>query len=130
MLILTLLACATVHPVPEGAVLAPCPSSPNCVSTQAPRDDAVHYVAPVPFSGSLDEVAVVVRDELGCDLLHSGPDYLHGSCTTRSGLFTDDLHVLLSDGRLHVRSASRLGYGDLGVNRRRVGRLVELLVRD
>jgi len=90
----------------------------------------MHHVAPVDFSGSLDEVAAVVRDELGCDVLHPGPDYLHASCTTKSGLFTDDLHVLVSDGRLHVRSASRLGYGDLGVNRRRVDRLVELLVRD
>lgn len=129
MLFLAFLACATVHPPPQGGLLAPCPSSPNCVSTQASPEDGEHYFAPVAYDGTLDDVAEVLTTELGCDLLHPGPDYLHAACSTRSGLFTDDLHVLLIDGQLHLRSASRLGYGDLGVNRRRADRLVAALPR-
>ena len=48
-------------------------------------------------------------------------DYLHAVCRTRLG-FPDDVECLLSPegGVIHVRSASRLGYSDWGVNRRRV----------
>ena len=48
-------------------------------------------------------------------------DYLHAVCRTRFG-FADDLEcrLCLADGAIHVRSASRLGYYDFGVNRARV----------
>ena len=127
MFLLIFLACAAVHPPPKAGVLAPCPSSPNCVSTQAPADDAQHHFAPVVFAGTLDEVAKAVTEDLGCELVHPGPEHLLATCKTNTGIFTDDLHVLLKDGQLHLRSASRVGYGDLGVNRRRAERLVAAL---
>lgn len=110
--------------------LAPCPTSPNCVSSQADASDAEHHVAPLPFppgAGSdagaawsaleravrgLEHVTVVTRRA----------DYLHAEVATAVLGFVDDLECLL-DARarvIHVRSASRVGYSDLGVNRRRV----------
>ena len=48
-------------------------------------------------------------------------EYLHAVCRTRLG-FADDLEcrVCLTEGVIHVRSASRFGIGDMGVNRERV----------
>ena len=55
-------------------------------------------------------------------------DYLHAVCRTRLG-FADDVECRLchTDGVIHVRSASRLGYYDFGVNRTRVERLRQQL---
>jgi len=114
-----LFACSTVAPVPEGTQLAPCPSSPNCVSTMADPADAQHYhpSAPAP---SVDIVVQAIEALPGCVLEHRADDQLRAACSTPSGLFTDDLHVVVRDGTLHARSSSRMGYGDLGVNRARV----------
>jgi uncharacterized protein (DUF1499 family) len=50
------------------------------------------------------------------------PGYLHAECRSALFGFVDDLelHLRVSEGVIAVRSASRLGYSDLGVNRRRV----------
>ena len=58
-------------------------------------------------------------------------DYLHAECRSALFGFVDDLelHLRASDGIIAVRSASRLGYGDLGVNRRRVESLRSALAR-
>jgi uncharacterized protein (DUF1499 family) len=53
------------------------------------------------------------------------PDYLHAECESALLGFVDDveLHLRVSDGIIAVRAASRLGIGDLGVNRRRIENL-------
>ena len=104
--------------------LKPCPPKPNCVCS---RDDASprHRIAPLAISG--DPAAAFARLK---SLLESTPrtrivtatdDYLHAVCRTRLG-FPDDVECLLApeEGVIHVRSASRIGHGDLGANRRRV----------
>ena len=126
MLWFWLLACSRVHPDPEGGRLARCPASPNCVSTQASPDDGLHHYPPQPFDGTLADVAQAT-EAIGCTVVTSGPMFLHATCTTPSGWFTDDVHALLEEGHLHLRSASRLGYGDLGENRDRMDRLIEQL---
>lgn len=59
------------------------------------------------------------------------PDYLHAECSSAIFGFVDDLELQLraSEGLIAVRSASRLGYGDLGVNLRRVEQLRAALVQ-
>jgi uncharacterized protein (DUF1499 family) len=58
-------------------------------------------------------------------------DYLHAECRSALFRFVDDLELQLrpSESIIAVRSASRLGYSDLGVNRRRVEGLRESLTR-
>jgi uncharacterized protein (DUF1499 family) len=58
-------------------------------------------------------------------------DYLHAECASAVFGFVDDLELQLraSEGRIAVRSASRLGRSDLGVNRRRVEALRSELAR-
>lgn len=54
--------------------------------------------------------------------------YLHAESTSSMMRYVDDLELLLdrATGRVDVRSASRVGYGDMGVNAARVQLLRDL----
>ncbi len=112
--------------------LAPCPKSPNCVSSLAP-DDA-HRVAPFRIAGdparAWRAARAAVQSIPRTRIAEERPDYLRAECTSRLFRFVDDLELALDlgAGRIEVRSASRTGYGDLGVNRARVEALREQLV--
>lgn len=104
--------------------LAPCPSSPNCVSSQAP--DAAHRVEPLPLSGpvaaALVKLADIVRSLPRTAVVESSETYLRAEFTSALFRFVDDVEFFADEaaGVIHVRSASRVGSSDLGVNRRRV----------
>ena len=122
-----LLSCAGKRPtnlgVSEGA-LAPCPSSPNCVSSDA--RDTGHRVSPlrlaVPPAEAWQAVREVVAELPRTRVVTDSGDYLHAECRSAVFGFVDDLELQLrpTENLIAVRSASRLGYSDLGVNRRRV----------
>ena len=63
-----------------------------------------------------------IRDRPRTEIVASSPGYLHAECTSALMGYVDDLelHMRPSDGVIAVRSASRIGYGDMGVNRKRV----------
>ena len=104
--------------------LAPCPSSPNCVSSQA--GDEVHRVAPIPFTGTagaaIGRLTQIVRSLPRSSVITSTEDYLHAEFRSAVFRFADDVEFLADEpaGVIHVRSASRVGSRDLGVNRRRI----------
>jgi uncharacterized protein (DUF1499 family) len=106
--------------------LSDCPSSPNCISSQADPADAEHYAAPLKFDG--DALAAWERAKQaaltleGAKLFEARDDYAAFEITTRVLRFVDDLELALDReaNAIHVRSASRLGHSDLGVNRKRV----------
>ena len=104
--------------------LAPCGRRPNCVCSRADAGER-HRVE--PLAAAKDPAATFGRLK---ELLSSWPrttlltatdDFVHAVCRTRLG-FADDLECRLchSSGVIHVRSASRLGYYDMGANRARV----------
>jgi len=104
----------------------PCKSSPNCVSSQADRGDGVHYVAPIAAGvdpeRTFAELLRIVRTTERARVVTERPDYLHAEYRSRVLGFVDDVEFWL-DRRaalIHVRSASRVGYSDFGVNRDRV----------
>ena len=104
--------------------LAPCPASPNCVSSLA--DDDVHRVAPLPLSGAaamaIDRLAGIVRSLPRTSVVAATESYLHAEFRSAVFRFVDDVEFLADEsaGVIHVRSASRVGTSDLGVNRRRI----------
>jgi uncharacterized protein (DUF1499 family) len=104
--------------------LRPCPSSPNCVSSQA--DDDAHRVEPLAFTGdpaaAMERLRRSVESLPGARIVSARDGYLHAEFTSRIFRFVDDVELLLDPeaGVVHVRSASRVGYSDLGANRRRV----------
>jgi uncharacterized protein (DUF1499 family) len=108
----------------EAAVrLGPCPTSPNCVSSLA--DDPGQRIDPFPLSGSpaetLKALSRAIKAFPRSTLVFHGEGYLKAEFRTRLG-FVDDLEFLVDEDRgvVQVRSASRTGYWDLGVNRKRV----------
>ena len=107
--------------------LPPCRARFNCVCS---REDGLrrHRIEPLDFSGdpgaAFARVTRLVADTRRTRVLRATDRYLHARCRTRIG-FVDDLELLLcrERGVIQVRSASRLGIYDFGVNRRRVERL-------
>ncbi|NJR69000.1 MAG: DUF1499 domain-containing protein [Synechococcales cyanobacterium CRU_2_2] len=106
--------------------LAPVPSSPNCVSSQAAPADAEHYIEPLKFSGSGGEAIAQLRSILQTlertEIITENPNYLYAEFTTKLMGYVDDVEFYADDATqtLHVRSASRLGKSDLGLNRKRL----------
>jgi uncharacterized protein (DUF1499 family) len=103
--------------------LSPCPSTPNCVSSQAQNESA--QVQPLVYSGP-PEVAWrrlqhTVRD-LGGKIVTQQKGYFHATFTTPLFRFVDDVEFLLDKqaGVIQVKSSSRVGSSDLGTNRKRV----------
>jgi len=123
--LLGLVGCAGDRPdnlgVQEGR-LTPCPSSPNCVASQA--DDAQHRIAPLAFIGdpeaAFSRLQQVLSRRKDTAIVAQTSDYLR--VELRTILFVDDGEFLLDpiNKCIHVRSASRLGYADLGKNRSRL----------
>ena len=105
--------------------LAGCPSSPNCVCS---TDDSggSHHIEPLAVSSNPDAAWQRLRDILDADgsisIVASGDHYIRAEATTRLMRFTDDVEFLLDReaGVIDMRSASRLGYSDLGKNRKRL----------
>ena len=112
---------------PPGLVdgkLKPCPDKPNCVCSEGP-DAGDHFIAPMEIadgdSRPLEKLREIVL-QLGGKIESEGDGYLAASFTSRLFGFVDDAEFRVdSAGRLlHLRSASRVGYSDMGANRKRV----------
>ena len=106
--------------------LARCKRTPNCVSSQADPGDAEHSIAPIAFQGSAADAMAALRKALGgmarASVVRSEAGYLYAEFRSRLMGFVDDVEFLIDEraGVIHVRSASRLGRRDFGVNRERV----------
>jgi uncharacterized protein (DUF1499 family) len=99
---------------------------PNNVSSQADVNDRAHYVAPLKVSGdaaaAFQKLARLVAAQPNVKVVSQDGKYLYAEFSTPLMGFVDDVEFLLAPEQklVHVRSASRLGYSDLGVNRKRV----------
>ena len=106
----------------KGTLLAACPSAPNCVSSRA--EDTSHRIAPLIFSGDPNTAFARLKQVLSrrsdTSIIEDKPEYLR--VELRTTLFVDDGEFLLDTTQMTIqfRSASRLGYSDLGKNRRRM----------
>ena len=104
--------------------LAPCPKAPNCVSSQA--TDPRNCVEPLRSTASPDiawSMLTALVDSLArTRIVEQSEHYLRAEVRSRVFRFVDDVEFLAlpAEGLIHVRSASRVGHSDLGVNRRRV----------
>jgi len=112
----------------QDARLTPCPSSPNCVCSDAPEDDD-HRIAPLPLHGTVQDGWKAARSAVAAlertQIVHETDVYLHAEGTSALMGYVDDLelHLRADEGQIAVRSASRLGYSDMGANRARVEEL-------
>lgn len=110
---------------PEGR-LAPPKRTPNCVSSQADPADTGHAIAPIAFTGSpagaMQTLVRIVAGMRGSSVVGQEAGYLYAEFRSKLMGFVDDVEFIVAEkeGVIHVRSASRLGRRDYGVNRARV----------
>ncbi|MGB5244995.1 MAG: DUF1499 domain-containing protein [Woeseia sp.] len=111
--------------------LTPCPASPNCVSSDV--KDGNHAIAPLEIISSAEQtwtaLLTYIETQPRWTLKVSEPSYLRVEARTRLLRFVDDVEFKLrpADKRIAMRSASRVGYSDLGTNRRRLEGVREAL---
>ena len=109
-----------------------CPPRPSCVSSMA--QDEVHKIEPLRYTGDGGSARLkleqVIRQMPLTRIERATPEYLHVVFQTPTMRFHDDVELLVQAGGLiQVRSISRFGYGDHGVNRARVERIREAFAR-
>ncbi len=102
--------------------LQPCPSKPNCICSC--QEDQAHHILPLPFSSeeTLDQIQAFLSTNYIAQVVDKSPNYLHILITTPTLRFKDDLEFVVNHEKriIDVRSASRVGYSDAGVNRARI----------
>ena len=105
----------------KDGVLASCPSMPNCVSSQASVSS--QKIDPIPFVGSILsaklELVNILKKDSKSSIITETENYLH--VEYRAFIFIDDVEFYFSkeESVIHLRSASRVGYSDMGANKRR-----------
>ena len=114
----------------DESMLTPCPDTPNCVSSQA-RDEK-HYIDPITYPGARQEAKDHLLRLLGSEKRTQvklvEEDYIRVEFTSALFRFVDDVEFYFPKEKadetiIHVRSASRVGYSDLGANRKRIERI-------
>lgn len=134
---MSLFSCSGTRPsnlgVKDGR-LASCSSTPNCVSSDAA--DSGHAIPTfqlaVPPAEAWRALTAVLKGLPRVQIITLTEDYIHAECSSAFFGFVDDLelHLRASQNIIAVRSASRLGHSDFGVNRKRVENLRGLLMKE
>jgi uncharacterized protein (DUF1499 family) len=120
--------CSGVRPATLGVKdgrLAPCPLSPNCVSSQS--IDKEHAIEPLIYAMSTlaahDALKKIILGMKRAEIITDSGVYIHAEFTSAIWRFVDDVEFYFDEKAktVHIRSASRLGKSDFGVNRKRMG---------
>jgi uncharacterized protein (DUF1499 family) len=108
---------------------------PNTVSSTVEKSDDKHYIAPISISGDADaawnKLQAVVKAQKGAAVVDAKSNYLYAEFKTAGMGFVDDVEFALdkSANVIHVRSGSRLGVRDFGVNRNRIEMIRSLIAK-
>lgn len=130
MLLPALLSCSGGAPAAggvRGGDLLPCPNTPNCISTADQR--AKYSISPLAYQGTrdqaIDQLKRIVEEIHDTKLHQQREGYLWWECNSQLFKFVDDLEMYLpaQEQLIYIRSASRFGYSDFGVNRERVEKI-------
>ena len=109
--------------VTDGQLQA-CSEKPNCVSSFADPSDEQHHYPPLegePIEALWQKLNTVLQD-MGYQVVTADNQYIHATETSKIMRYIDDIEFLYSEteNKIFVRSASRVGYSDLGANRKRM----------
>lgn len=109
--------------------LQSCPNTPNCVSSEA--TDSEHQIADLKYLGddTIATIKAIVLAQPGAAVISETGDYLYAEFTSKLMGFVDDVEFYVDRNAqtVKVRSASRLGQSDLGVNRKRIETIRSLM---
>jgi uncharacterized protein (DUF1499 family) len=127
-LIVAISACSGSRPsnlgINDGA-LAPCPESPNCVVSFADKTDEQHAIAAIAYSDNnhiMQQLKALLEASENAEIVSVSEYYVHAEFVSSLMRFVDDVefYIVPEQQLIHVRSASRLGRSDFGVNRQRI----------
>lgn len=113
--------------------LSKCPNTPNCLCTEY-KDHADHFTTPIvitkntpPAFNSLLTLKEIIKN-MGGSIQLENEIYLAATFTSSIFGFVDDLEIRMdtNEKTIHIRSASRVGQSDFGVNKKRIERLKQL----
>lgn len=110
--------------------LQPCPPTPNCISSLSAEEK--HATQAFYFAGTSTNawqvLAAIIKDMPRTEIISQTGTYMHVEFTSAIFRFVDDVEFLLKpqEGKIEVRSASRLGRSDFGVNRKRIREIRKL----
>ena len=111
--------------ISAGRLIA-CPNKPNCVCSES-APEAAAYIQPLPLPSSMDTADVLsflgeIINAMGGRVQAANDTYVATTFSSDIFGFVDDLEIRIADdeGVIHIRSASRVGYSDGGVNKNRV----------
>ncbi len=108
----------------ESGKLAPCPGTPNCVNSQS--QDGLHKIDPLTYNSTpqqaIANLKTAIQSMERTQIITESDNYLYAEFTSKLMGFVDDVEFFINKSAniIHVRSASRLGQSDLGVNRKRI----------
>lgn len=110
----------------NNGMLTGCPATPNCVSSQVAAIDREHTISPLPLTADNPTTIAKLKREIqlipGNRIIKETDNYIYAEFKSKLMGFVDDVEFYLNNDRkiIQVRSASRLGESDLGVNRQRI----------
>ena len=124
----SLVTCSGTQPMDLGVqkpgTLKACPDKPNCVSSIS--EDEGHKIAPLRYTGEKSQVRAklieIIKNGARTEIIKADENYVYAQYTSFIFRFVDDVEFYFSETEpvIHVRSASRVGRSDLGVNRNRI----------
>ncbi len=116
--------------------LSNCPGSPNCVSSYADISDKEHYIEPISYNSegidTFERLIKTIKTMKRTEIIKSTENYIHAEFTSAIFRFVDDVEFYIDESKkvIQVRSASRIGQSDLGVNRKRIESVRALLTEN
>jgi len=128
-LVVAISACSGNRPSNLGVhngTLTPCPKSPNCVSSFADINDEQHAIAPIIYNGRggtiMKQLKAILEGAGNAEIISASNNYIHAEFVSTVMLFVDDVefYIVPDQHIIHVRSASRIGKSDMGINRQRI----------
>ena len=127
LIMLILVSCAMAKTEYINKRFASCPDKPNCVSSLAEKSSD-RYIEPIDSHDLiLEKIVQYIEDHKSWNLVSKDDNYIHATETSSLFKFVDDVEFKVEEGKLHFRSASRKGYYDFGVNRKRIEKIKEYL---
>ncbi|MCG9874649.1 MAG: DUF1499 domain-containing protein [Leptospiraceae bacterium] len=133
-ILVSLFNCSGTRPddigIRENGELKPCPPSPNCVSSFCDPKDEQHFIMAIDLKKSLPDsmkdLKSVLSNQGNAVIIKETENYIYAEFTSKIMGFVDDVEFYIDakSNKLHYRSASRLGHSDLGVNRKRINKII------
>jgi len=127
LIVMSMTAAPPSHLGHQNGQLAPVPDSPNCVSTMTEK--ASFAIEPIDIAGvdqPLEKLKAAIEGSIPrARLVNEDGNYLHYEFTSLLFRFVDDgeFYVDQEQNVIHFRSASRVGYSDMGANRKRMEKI-------